>query len=381
MCLFLFRDKAEAKSAEHTKRGSFIMAFIFICPHCGTESSIDDALKGTESECPACCETVVLEPATERVCPHCGEKIKIMAKVCRFCHQPVTSQKDKLINSLKSGLAFVQSKVADGIEMAKKQIDSIRKMDRNVIADAGSTADVSETDADTNFFFFECPCCHKSIDAEKEWSGMEAECPECGETIIIPPAPDGEIAGMPNGSDDGKKRKKKIILISVLSAVIVAAVCVVYGLSCGDSDQGWATDEKTQKPPKQKQEKMVTVTAFVGLVPAYERNFKYTDSYCDIEIYAGEKRVHKTFREFFRQGKGFKTKITVPSGSVLLAVIKPCDQYEFKKMNRMRNVASDIVIASNLNSGENVISGMLGQLAAVKDGDEVYIQCNELCKE
>ena len=200
------------------------MSFIFICPHCGTESSIDDALKGTESECPACCETVVLEPATERVCPHCGEKIKIMAKVCRFCHQPVASQKDRLINSLKSGLAFVQSKVADGIEMAKKQIDSIRKTDKNATADAGVPSAVAETEENTKFFWFECPFCHKSIDAEKEWSGMEAECPECGNTIIIPMASsekNRKIAEMQKGSDVKKKRKKKIILISVLVAVIV----------------------------------------------------------------------------------------------------------------------------------------------------------------
>ena len=361
------------------------MAFIFICPHCGTESNIDDALKGTESECPACCEAVVLEPATERTCPHCGEKIKIMAKVCRFCHQPVASQKDKLINSLKSGLAFVQSKVADGIEMAKKQIDSIRKTDKNTTANAGDPSGVAETEENTKFFWFECPFCHKSIDAEKEWSGMEAECPECGNTIIIPMAPsekNGNIAEMLKGSDGKKKRKKKIILISVLSVVIIAAACVVFGLTCGDfgktDDQDWATDEKTQQPPKPVRE--ITVTAVVSL--ASLRYFNFTDSFCNIKIYAGKELVHQGSRQFSAKTE-YEARVTVPYGSILSATIKPDNQSEFKEMNRAKNVYEDLVIGTDMSSSDNYIGGLLGEhpLAAVEDGGKVYIKCGKLYKE
>ena len=35
-------------------------------------------------------------------------------------------------------------------------------------------------------FTFNCPHCNVKIEAKDEWRGVEAECPSCGNKLIIP---------------------------------------------------------------------------------------------------------------------------------------------------------------------------------------------------
>lgn len=37
-----------------------------------------------------------------------------------------------------------------------------------------------------NYFDFKCPHCQAAVTAEREWQGMNTECPSCGKQIVIP---------------------------------------------------------------------------------------------------------------------------------------------------------------------------------------------------
>ncbi len=54
---------------------------------------------GKKIECEGCCEEVEIFIPESKPCPHCGEKIKIKAKVCKFCKKST----DKSVTPVSTG--------------------------------------------------------------------------------------------------------------------------------------------------------------------------------------------------------------------------------------------------------------------------------------
>lgn len=300
------------------------MSFVFKCSHCGTDLEAEEEWIGMESECPICGRETEIPPS-EPIAEHSEQ-------------EDVPMRKNILLNNLR--------------KLPKK-----------------STADSSHSEIPRSVPPYSIPPHQKPLGA------------------IPPPASNPGIHSAMsdfNAGDDSialRKRIAKIVLMLVILGAVVAAA-VVFGLTRGASDktndQGWATDEETQKPPKPVRE--ITVTAVVSL--ASLRYFNFTDSFCNIKIYAGKELVHQGSRQFSAKTE-YEARVTVPYGSILSATIKPDNQSEFKEMNRAKNVYEDLVIGTDMSSSDNYIGGLLGEhpLAAVEDGGKVYIECGKLYKE
>ncbi|MBE6399554.1 MAG: hypothetical protein E7041_05355 [Lentisphaerae bacterium] len=102
-----------------------------------------------------------------------------------------------------------------------------------------------------NYFDFQCPHCQAAVMADREWQGMNTECPSCGKQIVIPTCEKQIVIPV---LKENKIKKIKSFLYDFLLKVnlpfwflkplcfIIAFICLAFSAFYGFTGDNWTTD-------------------------------------------------------------------------------------------------------------------------------------------
>ncbi|MFA6716297.1 MAG: hypothetical protein WCS27_13035 [Victivallaceae bacterium] len=94
-------------------------------------------------------------------------------------------------------------------------------------------------------FEIKCPHCNKTLIAENDWLGLEAECQECGHSLIISKEENQQevynqsdaqenlhhATRLPKGNIPKKKKKRKTALVCIVGIMLLVIISVIVFLS------------------------------------------------------------------------------------------------------------------------------------------------------